>query len=157
MQRSRFPYVLVGVAAILLVGTSTLSIIGSLSMRNSIRWVSQTHALIDTLRRVDASVSQLDSHLWGLTVTDNSLFASRYEREVANVQALIRDVRARLVQAPERRERFEEFVAAFEASLDADRWTVEMATSGRAVTSGLLAAPLNEIGVAYASVLNTRI
>lgn len=157
MQRSRFPYVLVGVAAILLVGTSTLSIIGSLSMRNSIRWVSQTHALIDTLRRVDASVSQLDSHLWGLTVTDNSLFASRYEREVANVQALIRDVRARLVQAPEQRERFEEFVAAFEARLEADRWTVEMATSGREVTSGLLAAPLNEIGVAYASVLNTRI
>ena len=49
-RTSKFPYLLIALAALILLATSVLSVMGSVSMRSSIRWVSHTNEVILALR-----------------------------------------------------------------------------------------------------------
>lgn len=120
-RTSKFPYLLIALAALILLATSLLSVYGSMSMRSSIRWVSQTNEVILGLRGLGVSLGKLEGELRGYSVSANPVFAERYEVAVISVRQNLESLREMLASSEDQMARLRSFEVTLNERLEADR------------------------------------
>ena len=120
-RTSKFPYLLIALAALILLATSVLSVMGSVSMRSSIRWVSHTNEVILALRGLGVSLGKLEGELRGYSVSANPVFAERYEVAVIAVRQHLDSLRAMVDDSEDQLARLRSFEVTLEERLNADR------------------------------------
>ena len=118
---NRFPLLLIGVAALLLVATSAMSIYGSAVTQESIRAASHSNQVIHALRAVGVSLGRLEGELRGYSVSANPVFASRYEAAVIGVREQVQALYELLDHDAVHRDRLRSFEVLLEERFEADR------------------------------------